>query len=457
MPDAPTTVAAPPAAPVPELTHAPASAASPASAHESFPRIKQTPIPDKIMDAFRKRARPPGTEMSNKPVGSEPREEPAKATPPKTEPAKALTEAEVNGEAETDETNTDETETKSGSDETKTGTDATKPGSDETKPGGKRTSPWRLVEQYKSKVAGLEKELAEVRSGSTNGKPGEAPPEVTERLTKAESRVKELEEEIRFTNYQKSDEFKTKYQQPYEAAWARAVKDLSEVTVTDAQGNTRAASPEDMLTLVNLPLGKARELADAMFGPFANDAMGHRKAIKDLFDAQQQGIADARKNAETWEKTREETVSRVRADIDKAVGEIWTKANQDAATDTKYGQYFTPRENDPEWNQRLAKGYELVDKAFSDANPRDHRLTPEQRKSVIERHAAVRNRAAAFGPLRHENERLTARVAELEKELSQYRESEAPQSGGAKAAPKGQTTPADPWDRVREGIRKYAR
>lgn len=320
----------------------------------------------------------------------------------------------------------------------------------------KKVSPWKLVDQYKAKVADLEKQLAGSKTGEPS-KPGEPPKEMTERLTKAEARVKELEDEIRFTNYQKSPEFQDKYQKPYEAAWARAIKELNEVTVTDSNGNTRSATAEDMLTLVNLPLGKAREVSDAMFGAFSNDAMNHRRAIKELFDAQQDAVKDARTKAAEWEKTRHETMTKAMGEIEKSVGEIWTKANQDAATDSKYGTYFTPRENDPEWNQRLAKGFELVDKAFTDSNPRDPRLNSEQRKSIVERHAAVRNRAAAFGPLRYENECLRKRVAELEKDNAQYKSSEAPQAGGSKPQNKSGAVPSDPWERIRQGLSKYAR
>lgn len=398
------------------------------------------------MDAFRAKARPGGREMSNKPPGQE---EPETTPPAKPETKKAETETtESEPETETAEAATESTEIET------TETASTEQPS-AAKSNGKKTSPWRVVDQFKAKVASLEKELAEARASGS--KPGELPQEATERISKAEARVKELEEEIRFTNYQKSTEFQDQYQKPYEAAWARAIKELSEVTVQDTAGNVRAASAEDMLTLVNLPLGKAREQADAMFGAFANDAMAHRKAIKELFDKQQEAVTNARGKAQEWEKTRTETANRMRGEIDKQVGEIWTKANTDATTDAKYGQYFTPRESDPEWNQRLSKGFELVDKAFSDANPRDPRLTPEQRKSIIERHAAVRNRAAAFGPLRFEAERLTKRVGELEKELAEYKATEAPQGGGARPAAKNGASANDPMASLREALRKRAR
>lgn len=403
------------------------------------------------MDSFRKRARPSGTEMSNKPPGEA---QPKPEIPPKPESQPKPDKAPNEGPPEEAEPGAESAPVE-GEEEP---TAATPPENAPTPPvdaKGKKVSPWRLVDQYKTKVASLEKELAEIRT--SNGKPGELPPEVTEKLTKAEGRVKELEQIVRFTDYQKSGEFQEQYQKPYEAAWARAVQELSEVTVTDSTGTVRPATAEDMLTLVNLPLGKARETADEMFGAFANDAMAHRKAIKELFDKQQTALKEAHTKADEWAKTNAEKLQKLRTEIDKDVGELWTKANADASTDAKYGQYFTPRESDPEWNQRLAKGFELVDRGFADANPRDPRLTQEQRKSVIERHAAIRNRAAAFGPLRYENEQLRTRLEAVEKELAEYKTTEAPQAGGSRSAAKTPSSPADPWASIREGLRKRAR
>lgn len=457
MPDpSPATASASAPAPVASPVASPPAppSASPAveSASESFPQIRTTRIPAKIMDAFRAKAKAGGREMSNRPGAfEEPKTDETKTgtaddagDSPKS--AEEQSKVEADNVAETDGEGAPPEEV---AETPRTGDEAAAPAA---KP-SKKLSPWRLVDQYKERVKALETELAASKTASP--KPGEPDKAFTERLTAAEKRAAELEDEIRFVNYQKSGEFQEQYQRPYEAAWSRAVKDLNEISVTDAAGNARAATAEDMLTLVNLPLGKAREVADSMFGAFANDAMAHRKAIKELFDKQQEALSGARAKAAEWEKTRAAEAEKARTDIDRQVGETWTKANADAVTDAKYGKYFVPRESDPEWNQRLAKGFELVDKAFADANPRDPRLSPEQRRSVIERHAAIRNRAAAFGPLRFENERLTARVGELEKELAEYKKTEPAQGGGG-SKPPAQNGATDPMDRFREALRKRA-
>jgi hypothetical protein len=121
--------------------------------------------------------------------------------------------------------------------------------------------------------------------------------------------------------------------------------------------------------------------------------------------------------------------------------------------DEKNGPFFKPVEGDEHWNQRLAKGFELVDRAFAE-NPLDPNLTSEQRAAVVRRHAAVRNRAAAFGPLKYKVSQLETKVAELTKELEQFKGS-TPTVGDRRAAT-GIGQPASAREEVFGGLRKLA-
>ena len=58
---------------------------------------------------------------------------------------------------------------------------------------------------------------------------------LTARVEKAEARAKELEDHIRYVDYEKSTEFKEKFDAPYVASWERAMSELSEITVTDPE------------------------------------------------------------------------------------------------------------------------------------------------------------------------------------------------------------------------------
>ena len=155
-----------------------------------------------------------------------------------------------------------------------------------------KKNPWKLVDEYKARATRAESELLE--SKKLGGDPAKIQ-EFQTTIQNLQKQNEDLEKEIRFTNYAKSSEFKSKYQEPYEKAWARAVKELSEVTITDPGTNQeRAASLADLADIVQLPLGKARAAAESVFGPFADDVMAYRKEIIGLYEAQETALKEAR-------------------------------------------------------------------------------------------------------------------------------------------------------------------
>ncbi len=285
----------------------------------------------------------------------------------------------------------------------------------------KKQSPWKLMDQFKKRSVELESENLALKQRLESM--GDAA-KVAERMTVAEKRAQELEEHIRFVDYSKSDEFKTKYQTPYEAAWKRATAELRELSIADAAGNQRMVTPDDLLQLVNLPLGKAREVANQLYGDFANDVMEHRREIRTLFDQQQNALEDARKNGVETQKKQQEQYQQTIKKIHSDVKSTWEQANKKVFSHPEWSKDFTPIEGDEEGNSLIKKGFELADAAFIHLNAMDPNLTPEQRKQVVERHAAVRNRAAAYGRLKFWLKQRDTRISELTKELEQFKSSE---------------------------------
>lgn len=304
-----------------------------------------------------------------------------------------------------------------------------KPGEEPIDPKTKeKINPWRLVDEHKARVKTLETELAEVRK--------KLPDEVAtktreERMSKIEARAKELEDEIRYVNYSKSQEFTDKYQKPYEQQWQKSMVELSEISVFDGEAQ-RPVAATDILELVNLPLGKAREIANEKFGDFADDVMQHRKEIRTLFENQQKALEDAKKSGSEREKQQREQWGSKQQEIQGMVKSVWEKANESAKTNPEVGKIFQPDDTDPEGNAKLESGYKFVDEALS-LNPFDPNLNNEQRAKVVEMQAAVRNRAAAFGKLRIQLQKIDARRAALEAELAQYKQS-VPPNGGSRPA-----------------------
>ena len=314
----------------------------------------------------------------------------------------------------------------------------------------KKVSPWKLVDEHKAARLKAETEIAELRKTMADPAKVKA---IEERAAKIEARAKELEEEIRYVNYSKSKEFQEKYQQPYEDSWKKWMGELGELTVADGSGNERPLQPQDLLDLVNMPLGKAREHAVQVFGDFADDVMGARKEIRGLFESQNKALEEARKGGELRQQEMQKQFQLQRETMAKQIGELWTKSNELAQADERVGKFFKPVEGDQEINGRLKKGFEIADRAFS-VSPLDPNLTPDQRQQIVQLHSAVRNRAAAFGRLVYQNEKLESTVAELTAELAKFKNA---QPGAGEPRQTGTPGPHSARDDVFGALHKLAR
>jgi hypothetical protein len=315
-----------------------------------------------------------------------------------------------------------------------------------------KVSPWKLVDEHKAARLKAESEASELRKLIKDEATAKAE---AERLTRAEARAKELEDHLRFIDYQNHPEFKEKFQKPYDDAWNRVMKRLSGVGVTNADGSKRPVEVKDILELGQLPADIVIEQAEAKFGKLGSWVAERIEDLKQLSEAKidaldkakKEGAEKAQRDAQDWERGQKE--------LTEFLGTTWRKASEEIESHSKYGKYFKPVEGDEEFNTRLQKGTELVDKALSES-PADPSLTPQQREAIVKRHAAMRQRARAFGPMQLTIERQAAELERLKTELAQYKGSE-PKVEGQRNDANGQKTPDDPLQRIFQGIEKYAR
>lgn len=299
------------------------------------------------------------------------------------------------------------------------------PDSDDLKVMGKTDkapTAWQIANKWKSiartqeqKAAELEKKLAST--------PDPAP--ISQRAEKAEVRLKELEDEIRHVNYAKSQEYREKYQAPYEAAWTRAVSDMKELSVVLEDGSSRPGDANDLLMIANLPLGEARKRATEMFGDSSSDVMMHRQKVKELSEAQHRALQDAQKTGAEREKQMIES----RHKLESETSQLWQQFKQD--DEGKY-DFLKSKEGDDEWNSKLESSRKFVDGVFS-TSVTDPRLSSEQRAEAVRKHAAVRGRAIAYTMMRLENKRISGELAKARKALGEYSQGE-PNGGNGKSA-----------------------
>lgn len=295
----------------------------------------------------------------------------------------------------------------------------------------------KVREELQPKISKLE---ARVKELETTGPPKEDPAQV-ERYKQIEARNKELEQEITFVNYEKSEDYQKNYWGPYVKAWENCRRDIKELTVEakDAAGNfvERPATEDDVMTLASLPLGEARKRCNALFGDSADDVMFHVREIRKLSDAQQTALAQARKNAanrsqELIKQNQEMNGTRVR---------VFNESNQQLAE--KFPRWFKPIEGDNAGNARLSSGEALVKLMFNsrEVTADDVKLLPKSfreemeakgrlsTESEVRLHALVRSKAMNHDRAIFQANELRKKVAELEKALKQYEESEPPLGG----------------------------
>lgn len=273
------------------------------------------------------------------------------------------------------------------------------------------------IKDYETRLAELTTKVKEYES-----KPPEDNKPLLEKLAALEKKTAEYEEELKFTNYIKHPEFTEKYQKPYNEAWAKAVREIEQLAVTQEDGSTRQATPQDVLALANSPLSTLDERAESMFGRSAARVIRHVERIRELAEAQEKAIADAK----TSVGEREKAMKVQQEQRNARIGQILQKTNETLAT--KYPKWFGHEPTDTEGNALFDKGMEYVDKAFSG----DPAIPEDQR---ISRMAVIRNKAANHDRLALHLKNANTRIAELEASLKAYEESEPKAGKTSEAAP----------------------
>lgn len=305
----------------------------------------------------------------------------------------------------------------------------------------------------------LEPEVQRLRAKvqEYEAKPPEDTAPILQKMKALEERNAALEKRIEFVDYQQSAEFSTKYDQPYREAWDRAVAEFRELTVREQDGQdemgepkfkTRGADETDLLRLGNMKLADMDATATQMFGASAPRAIRHIEDLKRLSASKNKALAEAQTRASEWRsqqqlqsKSRNETLAKTWAEVNKSLGEKFPKA-------------FNPDEGDSEDKAAHTKGFALADlmfvgeagltpeqveslpAAFRDAVKSKKPLTDEQR---VQLHAIARLKMANHDRKVAALKKANLRIAELEKALAEYEASEPKADKAGAGAPAGGT------------------
>ncbi len=288
--------------------------------------------------------------------------------------------------------------------------------------------------KQKARAEAYEKELTALKA------PKEDPEkkELSEKLTAAEKRAQEREDELRFANYERSEEYQSKYFKPYVEAFNTARQKITELDVVEIKRedpNTgeerilqagRAAVPEDFDRIAMMPDGReARKLAKQLFGEDFQIAMSHREKVMELNSSRQNALNEQRTRGAEREKAQLEQRTKAQTEAAKQREQLWVAANKEFAE--KHKDWFEPIEGDEIGNKMLTSDMAVTDALFGDVS----HLPPEK---VIKLHSEMRNRAAAAGRLEHLLKQTRKQLAEATEKLKGFEGSE-PKEGEGIAAP----------------------
>jgi hypothetical protein len=168
-----------------------------------------------------------------------------------------------------------------------------------------KLAPKELRERYKATKAerdALTKAKtdleAKIKQFESQGKDTTA---LTGRLTAIEQERDAALAELRAAKQEASPEFKEKYDKPFNMAAERARKQVTELSIVqkvDETGNViqeaRPATWEDFSALYSLPVGKAIDQAEALFGNKAQFVLGLREKLLDLDSARATALQEER-------------------------------------------------------------------------------------------------------------------------------------------------------------------
>lgn len=290
----------------------------------------------------------------------------------------------------------------------------------------------RIKEEYEPKLAQAQARIAELeKNGDVKV--------WSDRATAAEKRAAELDGQIKFVDYSRSQEFKEKFQQPYHEAWNRALADFQQlkvrvpVGVDEATGepkfNFRQADQNDLLKLGNLPLSEMDEAAEAMFGKSSARVIRHVEKVRELADAQEKALDDARKNADEHQKMTQAEQQRQRGEGVR----MWQASHKELLE--KYPKFFGKDEADPEGNALLDRGTAHAEQIFN----RTSENSPKTAEDAVKSHALAYHKIANHDRLARKLKTANTRIAELEKSLKEFEESGPPAGDGGEPGGNGQT------------------
>lgn len=249
-----------------------------------------------------------------------------------------------------------------------------------------------------------EKQIADLKSKSPDDT-------LKTQLEDYRKQLETLKSELAQSSYERSEEFKQKYQEPFNRSYQAACEEIQRLPVRIDDEHTRQATVADFNKILTAPVEDQGRLATELFGVNAALVLAHRN---ELFRMKREADLAVASRKGDFEKLAKEKEGQQRAQKAQFVQFHERSAKE---LEDSYPQFFASPKDDSELAQAIKEGYEFVDK-----------LRQEEEKMPIDERAAysavIRARAAAFVPNFIRDQRKDAKIASLEKELAKLRGSD---------------------------------
>ena len=285
-------------------------------------------------------------------------------------------------------------------------------------------SPKALRQAYK-KSRNLVQELAAKVKELSNAPRKEDPQvgQLQERLKEIEKKNSEYEDKLRFENFTKSEEFRTKYEEPYHEAFTQGRDVMAQMKVVDKEtGEWKQFAADDFDRLMTIQdHGQFSDALEAMglTGARAQVIIEARSQVRGIMNKADKAKADYQKNGQKIETERRERFESEFKSMKEGVNQVWQKSLNEPRS--KLPEIFQPVEGDSEGNKLLEDGYAFAAEAFKSMDPFKPNLTTEQRHTIVQKHAEMFNKAASWDKLayllakeRGEKKAIAKKLADLE-------------------------------------------
>lgn len=237
-------------------------------------------------------------------------------------------------------------------------------------------------------------------------------PEMEAEIEENKKQIAEYRKQIAEVSYERSDEFKKQFKDPWENTLKDTIKIVAQLPIVAEDGEApRKATDADFAKVANAHISERAAIAQQLFGPNALLVLNRIDKLESITEASNQAIREHREQFEVKQKGQQEKwQSEQKAYLEH-------RENSRRELVEKYPKFFAEDPEDPEGSEALKKGFEFVDKALE----RAAEMTVEEQAAHSE---VVRARAGWFLRGHRQVTKLSKEVESLKAELAKYRASD---------------------------------